>query len=36
MAASDAATTLVLYRGDDEVERAPIRLVFGERVTLQL
>jgi RNA polymerase sigma-70 factor (ECF subfamily) len=35
MSASDAAATLVLYRAGEEVHRAPVRLVPGERVTLR-
>ncbi len=35
MAAPDTAATIVLYLGNEEVRRAPIRLAPGERVTIR-
>jgi hypothetical protein len=35
MAASDAAATIVLYLEGDEVRRAPVKLLPGERRTVQ-
>ena len=35
MAAADSAATLVLYLGEDEVRRVPVRLTPGDRITIR-